>query len=128
MISDTENEERRYRYSLIRGAVSARDVGRVLGMDVDGHGRCRCPFHHGEDRNMMLYPEDRGFYCFVCHESGDCIKLAKELLGGDCRYSDAANWIDRTFQLGVFADRKPSAWERVRLANCRSQARERKQG
>lgn len=106
------------KYRLIRETVSAVDVGNILGMDINHQGRCRCPFHNGEDRNMRVYPGDRGFYCFVCHESGDCIKLAKQLLG-DCTYTDAAKWIDSTFHLNIFQNRNPSIRDRMRMARMK---------
>lgn len=109
-----------YAFELIRETVSAIDVGRILGLDINGHGRCRCPFHNGVDRNMMVYPGNRGYYCFVCHEHGDSIRLAKQLLGADYTYTDAAKWIDTTFQLGIFEKKTPTIRERIRMANRRA--------
>ena len=109
-----------YKYTLVRETVSAEEVGKVLGLDIDRHGRCRCPFHNGTDRNMKVYTGNRGFYCFVCHKGGDCITLAKELLAEDCTYTDAAKWIDRTFQLNIFENKKPSVHERYRRSNLRT--------
>ena len=100
------------KYSIIRETVPAIEVGRVLGLDIDGKGRCRCPFHNGEDRNMKVYNSNRGFYCFVCHEHGDCIALARKLLSDDCRYHEAAKWIDDTFHLNVFEKKNPTVRER----------------
>ena len=108
------NDEILYKYSIIRETVSAVEVGKMLGLDINGKGRCRCPFHNGADRNMMVYPGNRGFYCFVCHESGDCIALAKKLLGDDCRYHEAARWIDDTFRLNLFENRQHTVKERAR--------------
>ena len=104
------------KYRLIRETVSAIDVGRILGLDINNQGRCRCPFHNGNDRNMRVYPGNRGFYCFVCHESGDCIALAKQLLSGDCSYHDAAKWIDSTFHLNIFENKKPTIRDRMKRA------------
>jgi hypothetical protein len=36
------------------------------------NNRIQCPFHQGEDRNMVV--KDGWVYCFVCHESADTIK------------------------------------------------------
>ena len=104
------------KYDMIRHSVSAVDVGKVLGLDINTKGRCRCPFHNGDDRNMMVYPGGRGFYCFVCHEFGDSIKLAQKLIGNGCTYHDAAVWVDKTFQLNIFENTKPSLRERIRRA------------
>lgn len=116
----TTNDAMLYAFELIRETVSALDVGRVLGLDINGHGRCRCPFHNGADRNMMVYPGNRGYYCFVCHEHGDSIRLAQRLLGDDYTYTDAAKWIDSTFQLNIYEKKTPSIRERIRMANRRA--------
>ena len=114
---DIQKEELFRKFDLIRKSVSAQDVGRALGLDVNRAGRCRCPFHNGADRNMIVYSEPgRGFYCFVCHEGGDCIKLAQKLLGDGFRYSDGARWVDKTFQLNILENKRPSLWERRRRA------------
>jgi DNA primase len=122
-IPDSRREEVLAKYELIRQSVSAIDVGVALGLEINSKGRCRCPFHNGHDNNMRLYPEDRGFYCFVCHESGDCIKLAQKMMedtAGKCTYRDAAGWIDDTFHLSVFfTDGKPSIRERARRIRTR---------
>ena len=88
----------------IREEVPALEAARMLGLDVDGHGRCACPFHHGQDRNMRIYPGDRGCYCFVCHASGGTIDLVKQVNG--CGFMDAVRWIDDTFRLGLDLDEK----------------------
>jgi hypothetical protein len=107
------------KYEIIRSFVSAQDVARIFGIDMDAHGRCQCPFHNGTDRNMKIYDGDRGFYCFVCHVSGDCIKLAQKLLGDETRYSVAAMWIDEKFILHLF-DKELTPWERVNRAEARA--------
>lgn len=104
------------KYRIIRETVSSIDIGRMLGLDINNQGRCRCPFHNGEDRNMRVYPGNRGYYCFVCHASGDCISLAKQLLSNGCSYHSAAVWIDCTFHLNVFVNKKPSIRDRMRMA------------
>lgn len=84
----------------VRNSVSAIDVGRALGLNLDRHYRCSCPFHHGEDRNMKLYEGNRGYYCFVCHKGGDCISLVQGVVP-DIRYVDAMWWINDQFHLGL---------------------------
>lgn len=117
--SNAARDAFRFSCEIIRKSVSALTVGKALGLEPGRDGRCRCPFHNGHDRNMKLYDRDRGFYCFVCHKGGDCIALAKQLIGNNCTYGDAARWIDETFRLGAFqAYRRP--YERVRRANARA--------
>lgn len=88
----------------IRAEVPALETARMLGLNVDSHGRCACPFHHGQDRNMKIYGGDRGVYCFVCHKSGGTIDLVKQVNG--CGFMDAVRWINDTFRLGLDLDDK----------------------
>ena len=101
---------------IIRESVSAIDVADALSLEHDHQGRCRCPFHNGHDRNMKLYPGSRGFYCFVCHEYGDCIKLARKLLP-DMTFGETITWLNAHFGLGLPVQApRPSVWERRRRA------------
>ena len=86
----------------IKDNVSAIDVGHALGLNVDSHGRCSCPFHNGKDRNMKLFPGNRGFSCFVCHESGDVIKLAQRYYS--LGFKECIEWFNDTFHLGLDLD------------------------
>jgi len=86
----------------IKETVSALDVGQAIGLNVDKHGRCSCPFHNGKDRNMKLFPGNRGFSCFVCHETGDVIKLAQQYYS--LSFRDAISWFNDTFRLGLDLD------------------------
>lgn len=87
----------------IRGAVSARQAGEALGLRPDKYGRCPCPVHQGHDRNCKLWPDDRGFFCYVCHAGGDVIRLVQ--LAQGCTFPDAIRWIDGAFHLGLPIDR-----------------------
>ena len=85
----------------IKDTISAQDVGQALGLEMR-HGRCRCPLHGGTDFNCVLYPGSRGFYCFVCHDSGDVIKFVRKY--HDMRFRDAVAWFNDTFHLGMDID------------------------
>lgn len=87
---------------IIKNNVSAIDAGKAMGLNVDNHNRCSCPFHNGKDRNMKLYDGNRGFSCFVCHESGDVIKLVRKYHG--MSFKDAVAWFNDTFGLGMDID------------------------
>lgn len=72
--------------SIIRNRVSADEVARDYGLQVGRDGRCRCVFCDGErDDTLRLYPGDRGYYCFRCHEQGDVISLYQKLTGAGFR-------------------------------------------
>ena len=67
---------------------------------------------------MKLYEGNRGFYCFVCHEGGDCIKLVQGVT--DCTYMDAAWWINDEFNLGMKRSTdKPSIRQRMHRQQIR---------
>jgi len=102
---------------IIRSSVTAADVARQFGLEVDRHHRCACPFHNGKDKNMRLYDGDRGFYCFVCHEGGDVFRLTRELLGG-ATFAEAAKWLNEEFGLRLDIG-KDLAPERLREAQER---------
>lgn len=88
-----------YISDVVRSSVPCNEAGRYLGMDPDMQGRCRCFFHGGTHRNLKLYGERKGFYCFVCHESGDVIKLVKEYT--KCSWMEAVEWLNDTFTLNL---------------------------
>lgn len=103
---------------VIRNSVSAFDVANALGLTVK-HGRIQCPFHNGEGFNCKLYPENRGYYCFVCHKAGDSISLVTGVVPG-CSYVDAMWWINDQFQLGFRQEHeKPSIYQRERAGKIR---------
>lgn len=106
----------------IRNSVSALEVAKALGLNVDRHGRCSCPFHHGADRNMKVWEGNRGFYCFVCHESGDCIHLVQGVVP-DIGYVDAMWWVNDNFGLGYRQKHdKPSIMYRAKRAQIKKQS------
>ena len=86
----------------IKDSVSALDVGQVLGLNIDKHGRCSCPFHNGKDRNMKLFPGNRGYSCFVCHASGDVISFIQQYYS--MSFKDCISWFSATFHLDLGLD------------------------
>ena len=108
----------RYICDLIRNTVSALDAGRALGLNPGHDGRCKCFFHGGDHRNLRLYAENRGYYCFVCHEHGDVIHLVMGFQ--KCSFMDALEWLNDSFGLrldlnrGSFSNRRRRANAYVR--------------
>lgn len=84
---------------IIKQSVSAVQAADALGLNPDRYGRCACPIHGGKDRNMRLYTGERGYYCYVCHASGDATDLVAHVHG--CTLRDAVAWMDGTFGLGL---------------------------
>lgn len=89
----------------IKETVSAADVGRVLGLEMRKN-RCKCPIHHGDGYNCVLFRDERGFYCHVCHASGDCISLVQEVVFGGRKstFVRAVAWLNDSFHLGMDID------------------------
>ena len=100
--------------------VSALEAGKRLGLEPNHDGRCACPVHNGHDRNCKLYDGDRGFYCFVCHERGDVIRLVELVL--NCTFTEAVQWLSDEFHLGIDID-KPVDREALRRAKKRARTR-----
>lgn len=99
---------------IIKQTVSAIDAGRRFGLDVDRDGRCRCIFHHGENRNLKLYPSNGGYHCFVCHAHGTVIDLAMGVCG--CDWREAVRILDDMFSLHLLDSGNRDAFERARRA------------
>lgn len=87
----------------IKRSVSALEVANALGWEIR-HGRCKCPIHNGDGYNMKLYPDDRGYVCWVCKSGGDVIKLVQE---SECKgqpFKTVIAWFNITFNLGLDLD------------------------
>lgn len=63
----------------IRSAVTMKDALAWYGIDTNRHGYAACPFHDDRHPSMKVYPGDRGFYCFVCHEGGDIFRFIQRM-------------------------------------------------
>lgn len=66
-------------YARIRQTATMDKVCALIGIPVR-HGFAICPFHGDSNASMRVYPDDRGFYCFGCHQGGDVIDFCALLL------------------------------------------------
>lgn len=73
--------------------------------------RIPCPIHNGTDRNLLLHKDH--FYCFVCNEGGDVIRLVRHIFG--CDFKTALARINADFNLGLPLGTKPSDADRIKL-------------
>lgn len=64
-----------------------RDVLAHYGIAVDRAGFAVCPFHHDRHPSMKIYPGDRGYFCFTCHEGGDALRFIRRMEG--CSFPEA---------------------------------------
>lgn len=81
-------------YRRIRDEVPMERLCELIGLPVK-HGFAVCPLHNDNDASMRVYPGDKGFYCFGCHQGGDVIDFLA-LITKQSR-PDAARLIEQTF-------------------------------
>lgn len=55
----------------------------VEGKREGGLWKICCPFHHDTHPSLVVYPQDRGWYCFVCSRGGTWQALYKEIKNCD---------------------------------------------
>ena len=100
--------------------VSAVDAAERLGIPFKRTGKrgwARCVFHDDRTPSMMLYPENKGFYCFGCGASGDAISLYRHM--HDCNAFEAAKAFCEDFNLPWEDDYRPSARAKPRKPDPR---------
>ena len=68
-------------YEEVKRNLSMRQVAEFYGYYVQKNGTCLCPFHQDRHPSMKIYPDDKGFYCWVCQKGGDVIKFVAEVFG-----------------------------------------------
>ena len=92
-----------------REAVSAEEVARRYGVQIDRRGRALCIYHADHHPSMTF--RDGRFRCWSCGASGNCIDYTVKLLGVDAM--SAVRTLDADFHLGLPLDRPLSAEERA---------------
>ncbi len=68
-------------FGRVRAAVDIRQAAAFCGLEPNRGGWCICPFHADKHPSLKLYPDGKGYYCFVCQSGGDQIRLAAQYLG-----------------------------------------------
>ena len=68
-----------YDLDRIREAVTMREALAHYGITMERGGFAPCPFHNDRHPSMKVYPGDRGYYCFVCHEGGDVLHFIQKM-------------------------------------------------
>lgn len=97
---------------IIKSKVSVPSVvSRYLPTVKIVHNRIPCPIHNGTDRNLLIHPDH--FYCFVCNEGGDVIRLVRHIFG--CDFRTALERINTDFCVGLPLGTKPSDAERAEM-------------
>lgn len=108
----------------IKDRVSAVDVCRHYGIDLDRAGFTRCPFHGEKTASMKVYDGRRGYYCFGCHRGGDVINFTQAYFG--LSFVDAAKKLNADFGLGLDLEPKKRETGRAALAAAKARYKEQK--
>lgn len=77
-------------------------------------GKCLCPFHRDRHPSLKIYPNGKGFYCFVCGAGGDVIKFVA--MYRDTSNYEAARELATAFGIPV---REPVTYREKREADKR---------
>ena len=97
---------------IVKSKVSVPSVvSRYLPSVKPLHNRIPCPIHNGTDRNLLLHNDH--FYCFVCNEGGDVIRLVRHIFG--CDFKTALERLNTDYCIGLPLGTKPSDAERIKL-------------
>lgn len=102
--------------NIIVRSVSSYEVAQSAGMPVNKFGRMdRCPIcRHNGHAGFVANPIDERhkgeYYCFYSHHGGNVIDFVMNLYG--YTYTDAVNWIIRTFNLYLPQQEEASDAER----------------
>jgi hypothetical protein len=71
------------------GSLDLADEFRQIGVDLrpagGGRLRGRCPFHVDDTPSLVVYPGDRGFYCYGCSAWGDALNVRRYAQTGALR-------------------------------------------
>ena len=98
--------------AVVKSKVSVPSVvSRYLSAVKVVRNRIPCPIHNGTDRNLLLHQDH--FYCFVCGEGGDVIRLVRHIF--QCSFTDALKRLNNDFGLDLPLGTKPSDAERIKL-------------
>lgn len=86
-------------YEEVKQCLSMRQVAEHYGCRVQRNGLCLCPFHPDKHPSMKIYPNDKGFYCWVCQKGGDIVTFVSLLYG--LRNEEACKRLIDDFSLPV---------------------------
>lgn len=93
----------------VRERVTAEDVARHYGIEIDRHGKALCPFHR--DRHPSMTFRHGRYRCWSCQASGSSIDLTAHLLSLDAL--GAVRELNHAFALCLPVDRPPTATENL---------------
>ncbi|MES2392777.1 MAG: DNA primase [Acidobacteriota bacterium] len=101
---------------------SQTDMVRLVGEAVKlrkagAHWSGLCPFHKEKSGSFVVYPADVRYYCFGCHEHGDCFDFVMKM--ENVSFPEAVRAV--ATKMGVPLPRKEYSPEEAREAGLRKQ-------
>lgn len=80
-----------------------RECVERYGLTINRAGFARCPFHSGDRTpSLKIYPNNRGWSCFGCGQSGSVIDFVMKYFGDD--FKSACVRLNADFSLGLPID------------------------
>ena len=102
-----------------------RQVAQYYGFKVSSKtSKMICPFHNDAHASLVVYPGDRGYYCYSCNAGGDVINFVQRLFGLD--FMDACKKMDQDFNLHLHIGETRSKEEREAAERAFQERMERK--
>lgn len=98
----------------IKRRISCREFAERVGIEITRSGFCCCPFHGEKTPSLKVYPGERGWYCFGCHQGGDVIDLAKKWL--NLPFKETIMEMNRMFNLGMNFGAKISSEDQMKAS------------
>ena len=105
----------------IKQSISMLDICHQYGIQVNRAGFACCPFHGEKTGSMKIYPGNKGWHCFGCHQGGDVISFVCQYFGLD--FVSAVKKLNDDFNLGLQLD---GATDREREREARRLAYQRR--
>lgn len=104
----------------VRERIDMQEVAEGYGFQVNRMGFIPCPFHNEKTASLKVFPGNRGWHCFGCHQGGSVIDFV-------CKYFelspfDAARKLNQDFRLGLPLDHTPTAEEQKEVQRRRRTA------
>lgn len=87
----------------IKSLVPMQQAARFYGFEPNQSGFIKCPFHKDKTASMKIYPGERGFCCFGCHEAGSVIDFVMKLY--KLSFRDACVRLNEDLRLGLTDDK-----------------------
>ena len=98
----------------ISGRLKLRDVMEYYGVQFNGRGFAKCPFH--TEKTASLSIKNEHYKCFGCGAYGGVIDFVMNYFG--LKFTQAMVRLDSDFHLGLIG-RKPTRAERMQMAENR---------